>query len=42
VDSPVGSIDVFVPMDIHQEESKAEYNLESNVLRLHLPLVTKP
>lgn len=42
VDSPVGSLDVFVPLDIHQEECRAEFNVESEILSLHLPLVVKP
>lgn len=41
VDSPVGSLDIFVPVDIHQEECRAEYNVESEVLTLHLPLIEK-
>jgi len=42
VDSPVGQLDIFVPLDIHQEDSKAEFNVETNMLILHLPLVVKP
>ncbi|CAL8143840.1 unnamed protein product [Orchesella dallaii] len=42
VDSPVGSLDVFVPLDIHQEECRAEFNVESETLNLHLPLIVKP
>ncbi|XP_021949253.1 PIH1 domain-containing protein 1 isoform X2 [Folsomia candida] len=42
VDSPVGQLDIFVPLDIHQEESKAEFDVASNTLSLHLPLVIKP
>lgn len=41
VDSPVGSLDVFVPLDIHQEECKAEFNVETEILTLHLPLIEK-
>jgi len=42
VDSPVGSLDIFVPLDIHQEECKAEFNVETEILTLNLPLIVKP
>jgi hypothetical protein len=42
VDTPVGSLDVFVPVDIHQEESRAEFNMDTDTLTLHLPLIVKP
>jgi len=42
VDSPVGQLDVFVPLDIHQEKSKATFSVATGLLKLHLPLVIKP
>jgi len=42
VDSPVGQLDIFVPLDIHQEKSKATFSVATGLLKLHLPLVLKP
>jgi len=42
VDSPVGQLDIFVPLDIHQEKSKATFSVATGVLKLQLPLVIKP
>jgi len=42
VNSPVGSLDVFVPLDIYQEKSKAEFNLATNILTLTIALFVMP
>jgi len=42
LESPVGSLDIFVPFDIHQEKCRAEYNPEKETLTLQMPLMVKP
>jgi hypothetical protein len=41
VDSPNGCLDIFVPLDIHQEEARADYDPDTKILNLQLPLIPK-
>jgi len=41
VESPNGCLDIFVPLDIHQEEATAEYDPATKLLTIDMPLITK-
>ncbi|CAG7689973.1 unnamed protein product [Allacma fusca] len=41
IESPNGCLDIFVPLDIHQEEARADYDHDLKLLTLQLPLIPK-